>query len=162
MEQTYSSLENYIDPQMVGFPQTVRLREQYTSLFGVHVDLFIGSNGLEPEDNLEEHGIKLGNYWEWLGFTWNTLEEEPAWTCIVILVCHVYIYIYLHVYSIYCICIYLPIYLWIKKNNNLTATSLESWLARHFSKIARFLRLVKYYDLSIYIYIYNQRNFSSR
>ena len=85
----------------MGFPQTLRLRETTCSLFGVHVDLFIGSNGITWND-VDSLGIHRR------GRTCMNMHSNTDMSC-------VYIYIY-------CICIYLPIYG--EKNNNLTATSL--------------------------------------
>ena len=48
---------------------------------------------------------------------------------------------------------HVQIYVWVNYND-LTATSLESWLARGIIPKWPYFRLVKYYNLPRYIYIY--------
>ena len=53
----------------------------------------------------------------------------------------VYVYIYIYIY----------IYIWLNYND-LTATSLESWIGRGIIPKWPYFRLVKHYNLPIYIY----------
>ena len=56
--------------------------------------------------------------------------------------------IYIYILYIY---IYISLYIWVNYND-LTATSLESWLVRGIIPKWPYFRLVKYYNLPIYIY----------
>jgi len=48
---------------------------------------------------------------------------------------------------------YIYIYIWVN-HNDLTVTSLESWLIREIIPKWPKFRLVRYYNLPIYIYVY--------
>ena len=65
---------------------------------------------------------------------------------IMLIYVNAYGYIYIHIPHIY-------IYIWVNYND-LTATSLESWLIRGIIPKWPQFRLVKYYNLPRYIYIY--------